>query len=202
MLKQMSIVVLALTALASGVRAAEPPAGWSEPTVAHEGVRVMRAGGETIESAYRYLPPGKHRQEMVHEGMSVTMILRHDLGVAWMLLPMGNMYMETPIDSVAAEGPTAPSAQHVKEFREVGKEEIDGWPTTRYHVVTVQDGERAEGDFWVTEHWIPIRIEISADRAPSKAVTMELKDLKLQPQDPALFELPPGATGIRAPFGR
>jgi outer membrane lipoprotein-sorting protein len=194
MRRTIALATLAATAFTTAATAVELPEGWSLPTAAHEGVRVTRAGGEAIETRFRYLPPGKQREEMSQEGMSITMIIRQDLGIVWTLLPGGNMYMEMDIDGVDAEGPAVPSTEGIKEFREVGKEQVNGWPTTRYRVVTLEDGKEAEGDFWVTEHWIPIRMEITMRDNPQETVTMEIRDLKVQAQDAALFELPPGAT--------
>lgn len=193
MRKIIAVATLAATAFTSTATAVELPEGWSLPTVAHEGVRVTRAGGQLIETRFKYLPPGKQREEMSQAGMTITMIIRQDLGTVWTLLPGGNMYMEMDVGGVQADGPSVPSTEGIKEFEEVGKEQIDGWPTTRYHVVTLQDGQEAEGDFWVTEHWIPIRMEITMRDNPQETVTMEIRDLKVQAQDSALFELPPGA---------
>jgi hypothetical protein len=186
-------VLLATFAVSTGATAAGLPEGWSEPTVAHEGTRVMSAGGQTVESSYRYLPPGRQREEMNVAGMSMTLILRQDLGVAWTILP-NNMYMEMAIDEVDQEGPSAPSAEGIVEFEELGREEINGWPTTRYRVLMMEDGEEAEGYFWITEHWIPIRMEITMPDDPQGTVTMEVRELKIRDQDPALFEVPKDAT--------
>lgn len=188
-------VLLAAFAIHASATAGNLPEGWSEPTVAHEGVRVMRAGGQEVESHYRYLPPGKQREEMSVEGMSMAIILRQDLGVAWTLLP-NNMYMEMAIDDVEQEGPSAPSAEGIVEFEKLGTEEVNGWPTTRYRVLTRQDGEEAEGYFWITEHWIPIRMEFTSPEHPGDSMTMEVRNLRIQAQDPGLFEIPAGATRL------
>jgi len=188
-----TVALLAVFAMGLTATAANLPEGWSEPTVAHEGTRVINAGGETVQTRYRYLPPGKQREEMSIEGMSMAIILRQDLGVAWTMLP-NNMYMEMSIDEAEQDGPSAPSAEGVVEFKKIGTEEINGWPTTRYHVLMMEDGEEAEGDFWMTDHWIPIRMEITTRDNPQETVTMEIRDLQIRDQDPALFEIPAGAT--------
>jgi len=196
MLKKLFAGVL-LAALPLLAHAGELPAGWSEPTVAHEGTRVITAGGETIETRYHYRPPGLHREEMHHQGMSMAMVIRQDRGLVYTFLP-NNMYMETSIDKpgMMGERDPLPGADSIVEFTETGTEEINGWPTTRYHVVTVDDGQRAEGDFWVTEHWIPIRMEFSSSEQPGETMRMEIQDLRVIEQDPALFEVPPGATKL------
>jgi len=186
-------LLLAGFALSAPAAASKLPEGWSEPTVAHEGTRVMQAGGQTMETHFRYLPQGKQREEVSYEGMSMAMIIRHDLGLVWTLLP-GGMYMEISIDDADNDGPSTPSAEGIVEFEKLGTEEVNGWPTTRYRVVTREDGEEAEGFFWVTEHWIPVRMEISMRDDPRETIKMDIRDLRLADQDPALFEIPPGAT--------
>lgn len=197
-MKTSSIVAALLTicALSASAVASELPEGWSHPTVAHDGVRVMNAEGQSIESPYRYLPPGKHRQEMSQQGMSMAMIIREDLGVVWTVLPQ-NMYMEMSTDGADdASSTAAPGAEGVTEFDKIGTEEVNGWPTTKYRVVMEDDGKTADGYFWITEHWIPIRMEITMRDDPSQTMTMELRNLQIRDQDPAMFELPPGATKL------
>jgi hypothetical protein len=170
------------------------PEGWSQPTVAHDGVRVMSVAGQgSFESAYRYAPPGKERQEFSQEGMSLAMIIRQDLGLAWTLLP-GNVYMEMSIDDIGEEAAKAPTAKGVTSFEKLGTETVNGWPTTRYRVVMKEDGAEGDGYFWLTEHWIPIRMEITTRDETTQTVTMEIRDLRIREQDAAMFELPPGAT--------
>jgi hypothetical protein len=174
------------------VATAAVPEGWSEPTVAHDGIRVMSTGGRAVETRFRHLPPGKQREEMSHDGMSMAMIIRHDLGVIWTLLP-GNMYMEMSLDEAEQ---TTPSAEGVVDFEKLGEEQVNGWATTRYRVTTMEDGKRSEGYFWVTEHWIPVRMQIASSDNPREVLTMDVKDLQVRDQDPALFELPRGATKL------
>lgn len=192
-------VLLAALAVTATAMAADLPEGWSEPTVAHEGTRVMDAGGHTVQTRYRYLPPGRQREEMSQDGMEMAMIIRQDLGVVWTVLP-NNMYMEMAIDEAGRDRPTTPSAEGIVEFEKLGSAEVDGWPTTRYRVVTQEDGREAEGVFWMTEHWIPIRMEITMRDNPGETMTMEIRDLRIGDQDAALFDVPPGATKMQG-FG-
>ena len=176
--------------------AAELPEGWSEPTVAHDGIRVMRAEGHEVQSRFHYQPPGKHRQEMQAEGMQMSMIIRQDLEVVWTILPGGTSYMEMGLGETEEDRRAGPAPEGIVEYRKIGTEVVNGWPTTHYHIVTNEDGEEAEGDVWVTEHWIPVRMEIVMRNDPSNRVVMEVRDLQVRPQNPALFELPPGATKL------
>jgi hypothetical protein len=192
----MKTFALALGALLFATAAgAAGPGEWQEPTVAHEGTRVMQAGGEQVQSHYRYTPPGKYREEMSAEGMSMAIIVRQDLDLVWTVLP-NNMYMEIPMDDAEQRS----AAEAVVEFDVVGREEVQGWPTTKYSVVALEDGERTEGYFWVTEHWIPIKAEMRYVDDPSDVIEWEVHNLKITPQAASYFELPPGATKMEG-FG-
>jgi hypothetical protein len=193
---RMKIFGVALGALFfTAAAGAAGPGEWQEPTVAHEGTRVMKAAGEQVRSHYRYTPPGKYREEMSAEGMSMAIIVRQDLDLVWTVLP-NNMYMEIPMD----EAEQRSAAEAVVEFDVVGREDVLGWPTTKYRVVSMEDGERWEGHFWVTEHWIPIKAEMHYADDPSDRVEWEVHDLKITAQDASFFELPPGATKMEG-FG-
>jgi len=190
-------VALAGLALATSATAAADDSSdgalekWRKPTVAHQAIRVMNAAGHRAESVYHYAPPGKMHEETTMEGMSLSIIVREDLGLIWTVLP-GGMYVEMDIGEAGDRG--APSAEDIVEFEALGEEEIDGWPTTRYRVVSMEDGEPLAGEFWVTEHWIPVRMELEVGDGPGETVEWEIRDLRITAQDPALFELPDGAT--------
>lgn len=185
---------LAVMLLSPALASAQAPAGWSEPTVAHDGIRVMSADGEAVQSRFYYQPPGRHREEMNREGMSLVMIVRQDLGLAWTLLP-GGMYMEISLDEDDAEVPVpaGSAAEGIVEFEKLGMDTVNGLATTRYRVVTLEDGEEAEGYVWVTEHWIPVKSEIWMRDDHGFKIETEIRELNIGPQDPALFELPADA---------
>jgi hypothetical protein len=189
------ICAIAVVLSCPAAAVAEAPAGWSEPTVAHDGIRVMSADGETVQSRFHYQPPGRHREEMTREGMSLVVIMRQDLGLAWTLLP-GGVYMEVSLDGDDSEMPfsAGSSAEGIVEYEKLGTEQVNGLATTRYRVVTLEDNVEAEGYFWVTEHWIPVKSEVWMRDDHGFRIEMEIHELNIGAQDPALFELPAGAS--------
>jgi hypothetical protein len=189
-----TLALTGFSAVASGL-----PEGWSEPTVAHDGIRVISADHERMESRFYFQPPGKQREDMTREGMTVSVIVRQDLDRAWTILP-GGLFMEMSLEDSLAETSYSASSEGVVDYEKVGTETIDGWATTRYRVVMLEDGEETQGYFWFTEHWIPIRMEMHLANDPSEALRMEVRELKIRAQDPSLFELPPGAVPMPA-FG-
>jgi hypothetical protein len=172
----------------------ELPQELRHPDVAYDGTRIMSVAGQDIESRFHYAPPGKHRQEMNQQGMSVTTIIREDLNLAWSLLPQ-DMYLEIDLsDEGDGQAKLAtPNPDDVIDFEKLGSETVNGHATTRYRVIMKHDGEEAEGYFWLTEERIPMRMELTSKSAPDQTMTMVLRDLQVRAQDDALFELPPGA---------
>ena len=80
------------------------------------------------------------------------------------------------------------------EHEVIGRETIDGEETTKYRFQVSTPGGSSNGFAWVTDDGILMRSESEtttgdADRTPGRMVTT-LQELRVGPQDPALFELP------------
>ena len=132
--------------------------------------------------------PGMQRHEQVINGLPVVAILRADREVAWLMLPGLHIYAEfafpkavTEYDGVGALG--AP----------VGNDVVAGLKSARYRVEHEgTDGSALDGWVWMTEAGIVTKIDgtyLSTKRKELKA-SYALHDIKLGPQDPALFEVP------------
>lgn len=107
----------------------------------------------------------RERQDASLGGGVVTTIIRRDKGVAWLLIPAKRQYEEIPL----AAG-TVPSVH-------TG---VQGAAVTRR---------------WVSAEGIVLRTEIAAATdAGTPGAVIRLEDLRIEPQDPALFELPAGYT--------
>ncbi|OGQ93989.1 MAG: hypothetical protein A2521_04400 [Deltaproteobacteria bacterium RIFOXYD12_FULL_57_12] len=77
---------------------------------------------------------------------------------------------------------------------QLGQETVNGINCTKNKVVvTAKDGHKSEGTMWVSKEGIMVRM-VSSDPAmgPGKQVTIDMKNLKIGKQDPALFEIPVG----------
>lgn len=147
-------------------------------------------GGMTMQSRL-YHTANKERMEMGgSDGM--TMIIRKDKKVMWQL--MGDMYMEMPLDASNASGM---DAFDIVEQVEVGQETINGIKTTKSKIVAVKkDGSgKFGGFFWTTKDGITVKMDMLSKEGDKKMrVTSELTNLKIEKQDPALFEIPAGYT--------
>ncbi len=147
-------------------------------------------GGMTMKSRI-YHTVDKERMEMGgSDGMAI--IVRKDKKVVWQL--MGTMYMETPLDTSNTSGM---EAFDLIEQAEVGQETINGMKATKSKVVAVKkDGSgKFGGFFWTTKEGITVKMDMLSKEGDKKMrMTSELTNLKLEKQDPALFEIPTGYT--------
>jgi hypothetical protein len=163
-----------------------------QPNKPYSGVRII----ETSEGDFQqtvYWTPDKVRTETELPGMSMTNIVREDLGVMWISNPMMGGCLEQSIegaDELAQMGGNMISPENV-DYEELGSEEIDGYQTTKYQVTDTEDSTTHEAVFWVTEDNILVRMEIEPDDAVSEGrFTMRLTNLEIGPQDDALFASP------------
>ena len=147
-------------------------------------------GGMTMKSRL-YHTVEKERMEMGGSDGMVS-IIRKDKKVVWQL--MGNMYMEMPMDASNASGM---DAFDITEQVDVGPETINGLKTTKSKIVAVKkDGSgKFGGFFWATKEGITVKMDMLSKEGDKKMrMTSELSNLKIEKQDPALFEVPAGYT--------
>lgn len=169
------------------VSAAPPP----EVQVDYSADSTMETeGGMTMKSRI-YHTVNKDRMEMGgSDGM--TSITRKDKKVVWQL--MGDMYMEMPMDSSNTSGM---DAFDIVEQAEVGQETINGIKATKSKIVAVKkDGSgKFGGFFWTTKGGITVKMDmLSKDGDKKMRMTSELTNLKIEKQNPTLFEIPAGYT--------
>lgn len=170
------------------------------PQVGYTGVRTIQTGAGSYETTV-YYEDSKERSEMNYSGQSMVSIMRHDMGMLWMLMP-GGLYMEQPLDFSAPtmgpgqppRAPTVAEGSVVSEFTEEGREAINGFDTTRYRMKAENaDGSVVAGQIWLTEHNIPIQIRMLIESgAETGDVVISLQDLTIGDQPDDLFEIPSG----------
>ena len=145
---------------------------------------------EAVMDGMVYYAPGKERREFVQDGDKTVMILRRDQKKMWMLIPEEKMYMETPMAKARMDDL---SAYKITRTR-VGPETVNGVKTTKYKVIMIgSNGHKMGGFFWLTKDDIVVRMDaISVDKQGKERIKIDLKNLKVGAQDPALFEVPAG----------
>ena len=147
-------------------------------------------GGMTMKSRI-YHTTDKERMEM-GGGEGMTSIIRKDKKVVWQL--MGNMYMEMAMDASNASGL---DAFEIVEQSDVGQETVNGIKTTKSKVIAVKkDGSgKFGGFFWTSKEGITVKMDLLSKEGEKKIrMASELTNLKIEKQDPALFEIPAGYT--------
>lgn len=175
------------------------------PSVDYAGTRVMDTAQGRIQQQL-YWTPDKVRTETDFQGMTVTNIVRKDLGVMWIVNAAMPQCLEQSLDQIDADMGVSPGdaleAGDV-DYEELGQETIGGIETTRYRVISREAGQVHRAMFWVTAQNIPLKMQVEpGGEGGDQPVTMTLEDLKIGPVDPSLFESPgqcmrmPAAPGL------
>lgn len=157
------------------------------PDTEYSGVRqVVMAEGSFTQTVHH--SHGKERSEMQMEGMSMISIIRPDKKLAWQLMPMQKMYMEMDFASAKKMSGKAPDDVTIEK---VGSDILDGINTTKYKIL--MKDKSAGGFIWLSPENIPVKMDfLSKEGKDKNRITMTLKNLKVEPQEAALFELPEG----------
>jgi len=165
-----------------------------DPDVAYAGDRVIRSS--EIDRAFtlrEHRSPGKARMEYAEEGQTVVMLLDEQQEKAFMLMPAMNFYMTVSVGEFQARLGDIQETATLNEFERQDRETINGHAATRYKVsLTDDEGNQGEGFHWVTDEGVPIKIDLTfkSTDSGSQRIQMELQNLVIGPQDPALFVVP------------
>lgn len=174
--------------LSAAAWAAEAP---KEPSVEYSADSSMEMEQGAMKGHVNHAA-GKERREMEQGGQKMVTIMRNDKKVVWMLMPEQKMYMESPIDG----GKPQPGnmSDYKIEQTVVGPETVNGVKTTKGKVVmTDSKGTKMGGFMWTTSDGIVVKTDVLAmEKGNKMRMKMDLTNLKVGHQDPALFEIPAG----------
>ncbi len=209
LLRRITPLMTAVLLLCSGAATAftDALAPWADELgidldAAYSATRTMRVEGQTM-SGTEHRTRGKTIFGMSYEGMTAQMLLREDLGKYYVLMPQMGMYREIPRTEAQEQ---AMSAGTMESINKVGSETVNGQNTTVYDVVYRSPDDSGKGRLWVNGDGILVKMRVRSDGARSEEAVIELTNLKIGAQDPALFEIPPhlkpfslgGMTGLGA----
>ncbi|MFK7915799.1 MAG: DUF4412 domain-containing protein [Pseudomonadales bacterium] len=191
--------LLCLTALAASNAAAASYMEWADKVgadlnISYEGTRVMETKDGRFEFKERKAP-GKHYMGMNFGGMTGVLIMREDLGTAYMLMPEMNMYREMP----EVEAKNQSHAQmDLSKVEKVGRETIGGFASTKYKTHFKDKDGKGAGFVWVTDSGVPIKMDMiyKNRRMKGQRMTMELQDLQIRNQAASHFEIPNGYSSM------
>ena len=164
-------------------------AGWAMEFSAEQ---TTRTGNRTM-SGKIYFQPDRWRVEMASPDGPKVSISRLDKAITWLLLP-GRSYIEMPLrlDQVPRIGP------HIEgevARKQVGLETVGGRKTEKYEVIIESEGKRE-----VLYQWVAPDIKFAIKTASADGQWESLySSVRLGPQKPDLFELPPGYTKVALP---
>jgi hypothetical protein len=130
---------------------------------------------------------GKLRQEFTDaRGQTIT-IVRPDLKLVWVILPLQGSYMEFPL-TTKLPGQFIQIPPRAIGKRLVGQERLNGYDTEKYEV-TVPIGRRLEKQtYWVAAKLgLPIKMECQERR-----FSLEYKSIREEKIPDRRFNLPPG----------
>lgn len=158
--------------------------------VSYDATRVMGTeGGELRFKEHK--APGKSLIEMNMGGMQGSAIIRDDLQKAWFVMPNMGMYREMNLHDASRQ--QADSMQ-VSKVEKVGRETINGYPSTKFETKFKNESGKGTGFMWITDSGVPIKMDMTYEnrRMKGQRLQMHLEDLVIRPQDNNLFELPAG----------
>lgn len=174
---------------------AHPYAKWADEfgidlNASYDGTRVMEMSEGTFEFV-EHKAPGKMYTQVDMGGMSSGIILREDLGKGYLLMPSMGMYKETSLEEGMMQSSNGLEFQSIEE---AGREEILGFPSTKYKTRFSDNDGKGAGHFWVTDGGVPIKMDMiyTSSEVEGMRMKMEFVELNMREQDPAIFELPSG----------
>jgi outer membrane lipoprotein-sorting protein len=165
-----------------------------QPTVEYSADTVIQSGQMSSTGKLYHALGGKDRMEMNAQGTTAITITRTDKKVAWVLMPAQNMYMEMSLEESAKKSGNTNVNDCDIDLSSLGDETVNGVKATKNKISgTCPDNTKYEGTMWVTKEGIMVKMESVATVDGQQAnVTMDLKNLKIGPQEASLFEVPAG----------
>lgn len=176
-------------------------ADFAKPKAEYSADRVMTMDGKSMTSKV-YSASEKERMEMKDAGGAAS-IIRMDKKLIWTLMPSEKMYIEHKFSEQKGKRAKGDYKDCDSRHTEKGKEEVNGFMARKMEVeVSCQGEDKHTGTIWLTNENIPIRMEMSSASSKKETIQIELKNLKIGKQDPALFEIPAGYKAMSMPsFG-
>lgn len=180
------VLFLSLTLILSALhwQAGAAERAYEPPGVEYRAERLVQRGGRQQAMRVHYAP-GKERLDLLGSAAAGnSLILRHDLGQTFVVMPRLKAYGVAPPDVGAELDAILRSLRLTAE----GREKVDGMATTRYRV-----RGRLDGRIWLDQRNIPVRIEGRSEIGGEWRDTLiEQRAIEVVRVDPALFEVPPG----------
>lgn len=129
------------------------------------------------------------RMETEAQGQRSIMIMRWDRNLIWTLVPDQQMYIEMPMMGPRdfAQAARDPNAKPEREL--LGVEQVGPYHCQKYRVRITSEGQLYTGIYWAALELNGFAVKWLDEKT---GTTVEYENIRLDPPDPALFEVPPG----------
>jgi hypothetical protein len=181
------LVVAALVFLLAGPAGAGQLVG--DAAVPFSADRTVTWKGKSYDGKV-YAIPGRQRHEQEFGAFKVVAILQADLETVYLVVPDLHLFTRLPFPKAVTE-----QGEISRLGPPVGRATIAGRPAEEYRVDRVgSDGSAVAGALYLSRDWIVLKLDgdYTAPLRDPQHGTLELSNIVTGPQDPALFELPPG----------
>ena len=130
---------------------------------------------------------GKLRQEFADERGQTITIVRPDLKVVWVILPLQGSYMEMPL-TARLPGQFIQIPPQAAGKRLVGQERLNGYDTEKYEVSVPVGRGLEKQTYWVAPQLgLPIKME-----SRERRFSLEYQSIREEKVADRQFNLPPG----------
>ena len=130
---------------------------------------------------------GKLRQEFADERGQTITIVRPDLKVVWVILPLQRSYMEMPL-TTKLPGQFIQIPPQAVGKRLVGQERLNGYDTEKYEVSVPVGRGLEKQTYWVAAKLgLPIKMECR-----ERQFSLEYQSIREEKVPDRRFNLPPG----------
>jgi hypothetical protein len=134
-----------------------------------------------------YVQDGKMRQEFLDERGQTITIVRPDLKVVYVILPLQGTYIELPLTH-KLPGQFLQIPPRALSKRRVGQERVNGYDTEKYEVSVPVGRSLEKQTYWVAPKLgLPIKMECR-----ERQFSLEYQSIKEEKVPDRRFALPPG----------
>ena len=166
--------------------------------VSWSAARIVRIDGREFPTRVNHSRLGERIVAEVG-GVELTLIVRIDRNVAWQLMPLMMVYAEADVSRM-----DTPANVRIVASEPLGEELVGGRSAMKYRAVfQTRGGARHEGHFWQNAAGVHVksRFPVTDRSGRTRLIELELRELRVGPQQAALFEVPAGYRLIDVDIG-
>ncbi len=157
---------------------------------------LITTTGKETHMAKFYATEKAIRMEGEEKGKKAISILRTDRNVMWVLMPDQKMYMEMSLNPGKSFAEAARESEAKIERESLGTEQVGPYHCEKHLVRVTYKGKVYSGLQWAAKELDGFVVKMMDEK--TKATT-EYQNVRLGPQDPSLFEIPPGYKKLGMP---